>query len=147
MSLQAHWVIRVGGWFSFACTLVLGGVLFITFDSAPPFTPADGVTTISNQNGARVLVESRGFAGKDTSEMTIYRTFYHKSDAVHHVVAVEGGVVINQKADYVVLRSFVLPAHVTGSWCSTATIYWRPMLSLKQHSFALPDLCFEVPND
>jgi hypothetical protein len=147
MTIRAHWIIRLGGWFSFVCTMFLAVILYVTFDSGAPFAATDSVTTITRQNGANVLVESRGFAGTDTSEITIYRTFYQQGNPLNHVVAVEGGVVINQKAEYVVLRSFVLPTHVTGAWCSSATAYWRPMLSLKHHNQKLADLCFEVPHD
>lgn len=146
MSFPATVIIRIGGWLSFLCTLLLGGIVYVTVDSTPPFVTTDSVTTIARQNGANVLVESRGFTGTDAQEITIYRTFYHQGGAITHRVAVEGGVVINQKADYVVLRSFVLPTHIDGAWCSSAVAYWRPVFSLKQHSVKLQDLCFEVPN-
>lgn len=145
MSIRSGIIIRIGGWLSFICTLFLGGILYVTLDSAPPFTTTDSITTITKQNGANVLVESRGFTGTDAQELTIYRTFYHQGSAIQHSVAVEGGVVINQKGEYVVLRSFVLPPHISGAWCSSAEAYWRPALSLKHHSAKLPDLCFEVP--
>ena len=145
MSLRSSFIIRVGGWLSFMCTLFLGVILYVTFDSAPPFTTTDSITTVTRQDGANVLVESRGFVGTDTQELTIYRTFYHQSSAIQHSVAVEGGVVINQKGEYVVLRSFVLPPHISGAWCSSSEVYWRPTFSLKHHNAKLPDLCFEVP--
>lgn len=145
MSLRSSLIIRIGGWLSFVCTLFLGVILYVTVDSAPPFTPTDSITTVTRQDGANVLVESRGFLGSDDQELTIYRTFYHQSSATQHKVAVEGGVVINQKGEYVVLRSFVLPPHISGAWCSSAEVYWRPALSLKHHSAKLADLCFEVP--
>jgi hypothetical protein len=146
MSAKTEFIIRFWSLLSAACTLLFGVVLYITFDSTAPFKSTDSVTTITKQNGANVLVESRGFTGTDTQEITIYRTFYHQGGAITHRVAVEGGVVINQKTDYVVLRSFVLPTHIDGAWCSSAVAYWRPLFSLKQHSVKLQDLCFEVPN-
>ena len=146
MSARAHWLIRIGGWLSFACTLVLGVVLFITFDTSPPFSTSDSVTTVTKQQGANMLVESRGFVGEGTQELTIFRTLARQASA-DHVTALEGGVIINQAADYVVLRAIVLPPYITGAWCSKAVMYWRPFLSLKQHSVNLPDLCFEVPHD
>ena len=145
MSIRSGIIIRIGGWLSFVCTLFLGVILYITFDAAPPFKVTDSVITISNQRGANVLVESRGFEGADTQELTIYRTFYHQTSAVSHKVVVEGGVVMNQPKEYVVLRSFVIPEHINGAWCSSATAYWRPVLSLMQHSAKLQDMCFEVP--
>ena len=145
MTMRASILIRVGGWLSFVCTLLLGGIAYITLDSAPPFTSTDSMTTIARQQGSNVMVESRGFKGIDTQSLTVYRTFYHRGSAIEHRVATEGGVVINQQGDYVVLRSFVLPPHMAGAWCSSAVVYWRPALSLMQHSTQLPDLCFEVP--
>lgn len=145
MSLKTSIIIKLWAWFSFCCTLVFGGILYVTFDSTLPFTPTDSITTVAKRDGANVLVESRGFTGADTQELTIYRTFYHQGSAVQHMVATEGGVVINQKGEYVVLRSFVLPPHMNGAWCSSAEVYWRPTFSLKHHSAKLPDLCFEVP--
>jgi hypothetical protein len=145
MSLRSSIIIKLWGWLSFVCTLFLGGMFYVTFDSAPPFATTDSITTVTRQDGANVLVESRGFVGTDTQELTVYRTFYHQGSATQHKVAVEGGVVINQKGEYVVLRSFVLPPHISGAWCSSAEVYWRPALSLKHHSAKLTDLCFEVP--
>ena len=145
MSIQSAIIIKIGGWLSFIGTLFLGLILYFTFDATSPFTPTDGITTITQQNGANIMVESRGFTGKDTQELTIYRTFYHQGSAISQRVAIEGGTVINQNSDYVVLRSFVIPPHISGAWCSSAIVYWRPSLSLKQHSAKLQDLCFEVP--
>ena len=145
MSFQSSMIIRVGGWLSFICTLFLALIVYVTLDSEPPFKASDSITTITKQNGANVLVESRGFSGSDDQELTVYRTFYHQGSAVQHKVAIEGGVVINQKGEYVVLRSFVLPPHISGAWCSSAEVYWRPVLSLKHHSVKLQDMCFEVP--
>lgn len=146
MSFRSSIIIRIGGWLSFVCTLFLAGIVYVTLDSTTPFKATDSITTVTRQNGANVLVESRGFSGTDTQELTIYRTFYHQGSAIPHSVAVEGGVVINQKGEYVVLRSFVLPPHIGGAWCSSAEVYWRPTLSLKHHRTQLQDLCFEVPN-
>ena len=137
-------IIRVGGWFSFICTLFFGGIIYITFDAKSPFTTSDSVTMITQKDGNNLLVESRGFNGSDISELTIYRSLHRQANG-DHSVAIEGGVVVNQLGDYVVLRSSILPPHMTGAWCSKAIVYWRPMLSLKQHSAKLPDLCFEVP--
>ena len=145
MSFRSNLIIRIGGWLSFVCTLLLGGIVYITFDAEPPFTTSDSITTITRQDGANVLVESRGFVGTDTQEITIYRTFYHQGSAITHRVAIEGGAVMNQVGDFVVLRSLVIPPHINGAWCSSATAYWRPALSLMQHSAKLQDLCFEVP--
>jgi len=146
MSFRASVLIKIYGWLSFICTMFFGAIIYVTFDSTAPFSTTDSVTTIARQNGANVLVESRGFLGADTQEITIYRTFYNQGSAITHRVAIEGGMVINQIDDYVVLRSIVLPPHMTGAWCSSAMVYWRPMFSLKQHSTKLQDLCFEVPN-
>ena len=145
MSVPSAIIIKIGGWLSFVCTLFLGLILYFTFDATPPITATDGISTITHQNGANVMVESRGFVGRDTQELTIYRTFYHQGSAISQRVAIEGGTVINQNSDYVVLRSFVIPPHISGAWCSSAIVYWRPALSLKQHSAKLQDLCFEVP--
>lgn len=145
MSFRSSMIIRIGGWLSFVCTLFLAAIAYVTLNSAPPFKPTDSITTITKQNGANVLVESRGFSGNDTQELTIYRTFYHQGSAIQHKVAIEGGVVINQDGEYVVLRSFVLPPHISGAWCSSAEVYWRPTLALKHHSTKLQDMCFEVP--
>jgi hypothetical protein len=145
MSVRAGIIIRIGGWLSFMCTLFLGVIAYATFDTVPPFKTTDSIITVTRQNGANVMVESRGFAGSDTQELTVYRTFYHQGSAVSHKVAIEGGTVINQNTEYVVLRSFVIPPHISGAWCSSAIVYWRPALSLKQHSAKLQDICFEVP--
>jgi hypothetical protein len=146
MSTRAHWLIRFGGWLSFVCTLILGVIVYVTFDTLPPFATSDSVTTVTKQQGANMLVESRGFVGDGTQELTIFRTLSRQGSA-DHVTALEGGVIINQKDDYVVLRAITLPPYITGAWCSKAVVYWRPTLSLKHHSFTLPDLCFEVPHD
>ena len=145
MSFQSSVIIRIGGWLSFVCTLFLGVIAYATLDAVPPFKTTDSIITVTRQNGANVMVESRGFAGSDTQELTVYRTFYHQGSAVSHKVAIEGGTVINQNSDYVVLRSFVIPPHISGAWCSSAIVYWRPALSLKQHAAKLQDICFEVP--
>ncbi len=145
MSFRSSMIIRIGGWLSALCTVFLGAILYVTFAGAPPFKTTDSVATVSRQNGANVLVESRGFTGTDTQELTIYRTFYNQGGIVHRV-AIEGGVVINQDGDYVVLRSIVLPPHMVGAWCSSAVAYWRPTLALWHHSAKLQDLCFEVPS-
>jgi hypothetical protein len=145
MSIRSSIIIRIGGWLSFICTLFLGVIAYATFDTVPPFKTTDSIITVARQNGANVMVESRGFAGSDTQELTVYRTFYHQGSAISHRVAIEGGTVINQNAEYVVLRSFVIPPHISGAWCSSAIVYWRPALSLKQHSAKLQDICFEVP--
>lgn len=147
MTMRASMIIRIGGWLSFLCTMFLAAIVYVTIDSAPPFKPTDSITTITKQDGANVLVESRGFSGADTQELTIYRTFYHQGSAIQHKVAVEGGVVINQKGEYVVLRSFVLPPHISGAWCSSAEVYWRPALALMHHNIKLQDMCFEVPSN
>jgi len=146
MTIRAHWLIRIGGWFSFVCTMFLAVIVYITFVREVPIEATDSVTTITKQNGANVLTESRGFAGSDNIELTIYRTLYRQGD-LSHAIAIEGGVVVNQAEDYVVLRSIILPPHISGQWCSKAVVFWRPMLSLRQHSVDLPDLCFEVPHD
>ena len=146
MSTRAHWIIRIGGWISFICTMALAVVVYITLDSSPPFTTSDSVSSVTKQQGANMLVESRGFVGSDSQELTIFRTLARQINP-EHATALEGGVIINQADDFVVLRAIVLPPYITGAWCSKAVVYWRPMLSLKQHSLALPDLCFEVPND
>ena len=146
MSTRAHWLIRIGGWFSFITTMAFAVIMYITLDASPPFSTSDSVTTVTKQQGANMLVESRGFVGDDTQELTIFRTLARAASA-DHVTALEGGVIINQADDYVVLRAIVLPPYITGAWCSKAIVYWRPTLSLKQHSLSLPDLCFEVPHD
>ena len=146
MSTRAHWLIRIGGWFSFITTMAFAVIMYITLDASPPFSTSDSVTTVTKQQGANMLVESRGFVGSSTQELTIFRTL-SRQDSADHVTALEGGVIINQADDYVVLRAIVLPPYITGAWCSKAVAYWRPFLSLKQHSATLPDLCFEVPND
>ena len=144
MSVQAQMIIRIGGWLSFLCTLIFSGVVYITLHSPPPFKTADSVTAVTKQNGVNVLVESRGFAGENTQEFTVFRTL-HRQGSPDHAVAVEGGVVINQDDDFVVLRAIILPTYMTGAWCSKAVVYWRPTFSLVQHSANLPELCFEVP--
>jgi hypothetical protein len=146
MSLQAHWIIRLGGWFSFVCTLFLGVIVYITTTSSTPFTTSDSVTMVTKKDGNNILVESRGFVGTDISELTIYRTLHRQYNGGQSV-AVEGGVIVNQVGDYVVLRSIILPPHMTGAWCSNTVVYWRPALSLAKHSAKLPDLCFEVPEN
>jgi hypothetical protein len=146
MSNKAHWIIRIGGWFSFVCTMFLAVIVYITLVREVPIEATDSVTTITKQNGVNVLTESRGFVGSDNIELTIYRTLYRQGNQ-EHAVAIEGGVVINQTEDYVVLRSIILPPHISGQWCSKAVVFWRPMFSLRQHSTVLTDLCFEVPHD
>lgn len=139
-------IVKLGGWLSFICTLVLGVVIYFTFDTTAPFVTSDSVTRVSRSEGVNVLVESRGFVGDDETTFTIFRTLYSQGRE-EHMSAIEGGVVINQKADYVILRSIILPPYLTGAWCSRAVVYWRPALSLMQHSAKLPDLCFEVPKN
>jgi hypothetical protein len=145
MSIRAQMIIRIGGWLSFFCTMVLGLVMYITLDGSAPFKTTDSVTNVTKQNGVNVLVESRGFLGEDTQELVIFRTL-HRQGNVDHSVAVEGGSVVNQKDEFIVLRSIVLPTYLTGAWCSKAVVFWRPTLSLIQHKAALPELCFEVPD-
>ena len=144
MSTRTNLAIRVGGWLSFACTLLLGVIVYVTLTAEPPFTTSDSVTMVTKQEGVNVLVESRGFVGDGTTEISIYRALHRQYNGGQSV-AVEGGGVVNQVGDFVVLRSIVLPPHMTGAWCSSAVVYWRPTLSLAQHSAKLPELCFEVP--
>ena len=145
MSIRSSIIIRIGGWLSFLCTLVFGVVIYITIHSPPPFKTADSVTAVNKQNGVNVLVESRGFVGENTQEFTVFRSL-HRQGVAEHSVAIEGGVVVNQEDDFVVLRAIVLPNYMTGAWCSKAVVYWRPLFSLTAHSATLPELCFEIPN-
>ena len=101
MSFRASVLIKIYGWLSFICTMFFGAIIYVTFDSTAPFSTTDSVTTIARQNGANVLVESRGFLGADTQEITIYRTFYNQGSAITHRVAIEGGMVINQIDDFI----------------------------------------------
>ncbi len=144
--MSAKILVKLGGWLSFVCTLAFGVVIYFTFDSTAPFTTSDSVSRVARNEGANTLVESRGFVGDDTTTLTIFRTLYSQGRE-EHMSAIEGGVVINQKSEYVVLRSIILPPYLTGAWCSRAVVYWRPSLSLMQHSAQLPDLCFEVPKN
>lgn len=144
MTNKANLAIRIGGWLSFCCTLFLGVILYVTATASAPFSTSDSVTMVTRQEGTNVLVESRGFVGDGDTEMTIYRSLHRQYNGGHGV-SVEGGGVVNQVGEFVVLRSIILPPHMTGAWCSKAVVYWRPTLSLAQHSTQLPDLCFEVP--
>lgn len=139
-------LVRLGGWVSFVCTVLAGIVVFYTFDPRHPFTPSDSVTKVSRNEGVNVLTESRGFIGTDNDTLTIFRTLYSQGRE-EHMTAIEGGVIINQAEEYVIMRSIILPPYLTGAWCSRAVVYWRPALSLTQHSATLPDLCFEVPKN
>ncbi|CAB4130087.1 hypothetical protein UFOVP116_263 [uncultured Caudovirales phage] len=144
--MSSKLIVKLGGWISFVCTLALGVVIYFTFDTSAPFVASDSVTKVTRNEGVNVLVESRGFIGDDTNTLTIFRTMYSQGRE-EHMTSIEGGVIINQKSDYVILRSIILPPYLTGAWCSRAVVYWRPALSLVQHSATLPDLCFEVPKN
>ena len=138
-------ILTLVGWFAFVMTLFLGTIAFYTFDGSPPFEISDSVSSVTREeNGNYVLTESRGFVGQDNQVLTIFRTLYKKEDD-KHVNSIEGGSVMNQNDDYVVLRAIQIPPHLNGWWCSRAIVFWRPSLSLKQHSLNLPDLCFEIP--
>jgi hypothetical protein len=125
-------------------TFFIGVLLLYTFDSSKPYTPTDSVVNITRQDGTYILIESRGFEGNDRQVLTVFRSLY-KKETPEHITSVEGGAIINQRGEYVVLRTINLPPHLNGAWCSRAEVYWRPTMSLKQHSAQLPDLCFEVP--
>ena len=136
---------RAFGWFTFAVTLFLCVIAFYTLHTDPPFEATDSVANVTLQEGSFVLTESRGFVGKDQQILTVFRSLYRHGNEERMPTALEGGSIVNQRDDYVVLRSTVLPPHLNGAWCSRAVVYWRPTLSLAQHSTQLPDICFEVP--
>lgn len=138
-------LIRVLSWFTFVTTICLCVIGFYTFNTDPPFAPTDSVANVTRQEGAFILTESRGFVGEDQQTLTIFRTLYRHGNEERMPTALEGGAIVNQRDDYVVLRSIVLPPHLNGAWCSRAIVYWRPMLSLAHHKTQLPDICFEVP--
>ena len=144
--MKHEMIVKAVGWITFFVTLFICVLLFYTFDTEKPYESTDSVTNVSKQNGAYVLIESRGFIGNDKQVLTIYRTLYKKENQ-EQITSIEGGSVINQKNDYVILRTIILPPHLNGAWCSRAEVFWRPTLSLKQHSSSLPDLCFEVPKN
>ncbi len=144
--MKDRYIIKLAGWLSFFITIFFGVILYQTFKTEPPYEVSDSVTNITKQDGVYILTESRGFVGKDKQSLTIFRSLFRKEND-QHLTSVEGGVVINQQDDYVILRSTILPPHLNGAWCSRAEIYWRPILSLKLHSAMLPDLCFEVPKN
>ena len=131
---------------AFVSMLFVCLVALHTLDSTAPFEVSDSVSNVTRQDGAFVLIESRGFVGDDTQVVTIFRTIYKKDKTEDtQETAIEGGAILNQRGEYVVLRTVVLPHHLNGAWCSRAVVYWRPLLSLAQHSVKLPDMCFEVP--
>ena len=146
IKMKNELIIKIVGWATFIVTLFICVLLFYTFDTDKPYESTDSVTNVTKQDGAYVLIESRGFIGNDKQVLTIFRTLY-KKDNPEHVTSVEGGSIINQKNEYVILRTIILPPHLNGAWCSRAEVYWRPALSLKQHFASLPDLCFEVPKN
>jgi hypothetical protein len=144
--MKNEMISRIVGWSTFFLTLFVCILVMYTFDSEKPYESTDSVTNVTKQDGAYVLIESRGFAGTDKQVLTIFRSLY-KKDSPDHITSVEGGAIINQTSEYVILRTIILPPHLNGAWCSKAEVYWRPSLSLKQHSASLPDLCFEVPKN
>lgn len=138
-------ILKLVGWLAFVFTLFIGIIGYFTFDTEPPFETSDSVSNVTRlENGGFVLTESRGFVGSDAQVLTLFRTLYKKGEE-KHINSIEGGSVINQSSDYVIIRAINLPPHLNGWWCSRVVVYWRPMLSLKQHNSALPDLCFEIP--
>ena len=143
--MNLNFLFRILGWFTFTTTIILCVIGFYTFYTVPPFATSDSVANITRQEGAFILTESRGFVGEDRQTLTIFRTLYRHGNEEHMPTALEGGAIVNQRDDYVVLRSTVLPPHLNGAWCSRAVVYWRPTLSLAQHTAQLPDICFEVP--
>jgi hypothetical protein len=139
-------IITLAGWLSFFITLFFGVTLYQTFNTKLPYEVSDSVTNITRQDGVFILTESRGFVGEDNQPFTVFRTIFRKDNA-QHLTSIEGGVVINQIGNYVILRSTILPPHLNGAWCSRAEVYWKPLLSLRMHSATLPDLCFEIPKN
>jgi hypothetical protein len=144
--MKDQYIIKLAGWLSFIITIFFSILLWQTFYKDVPYEISDSVTNVTKQDGGYILTESRGFVGKDRQQLTIFRTLYRK-DNDQHMTSIEGGVVINQREDYVILRAIILPPHLNGAWCSRAEVYWRPILSLRLHSAVLPDLCFEVPKN
>lgn len=144
--MKDKYIIKLAGWLSFFTTIFFGIMLYQTFKTEPPYKMSDSVTNVTTHDGVYLLTESRGFSGNDTQHLTIFRSLFRK-DNDQHLTTIEGGLIINQKDDYVILRSITLPPHIKGAWCSRAIVYWRPILSLKLHSEVLPDLCFEVPRN
>lgn len=140
-------IAKLFGIATFVITFLACIVAFFTYHSEPPFEVTDAVAAITKQEGVYVLTESRGFVGEDHQTLTIFRTLYRHGNDERMATALEGGAIVNQRDDYVLLRAIVLPPHLNGAWCSRAVVYWRPMLSLVQHSTTLPDICFEVPKN
>lgn len=140
-------IAKLFGIATFIITFLACVVGFYTYTSSPPFEVTDSVAAITKQEGVYVLTESRGFIGEDRQILTVFRTLYRQGNDERMATALEGGAIVNQLDDYVLLRAIVLPPHLNGAWCSRAVVYWRPMLSLVQHSTTLPDICFEVPKN
>jgi len=145
--MNAKLILKFFGIVTFCLTFFTCIIAFFTVRNDPPFEVSDAVANVTKQEGVYILTESRGIIGKDRQVLTVFRSLYkQESEELSHIV-IEGGAVVNQRDDYVLSRAIVLPPHLNGAWCSRAIIYWRPALSLIQHSKTLPDICFEVPKN
>lgn len=137
-------LLRLSNIGSLLFTLLLSINLLSTFVSIAPIEDISGTAIVHIDASEKILMESRSVTGLDSSILTITRELYSKTDE-SRIFIIEGGITMNKQADYVLMKSVILPVDFHGEWCSRLVVYWHPLFSWKDHFLRFNDICFEVP--
>lgn len=141
-----HWdamSIRLGGAVAFIVSVCICWSMFETFNVSPPLVQVgEAQAVVSVNGGIRTYEETRTFDGRYPIEVISTRVLVSKETGSR--IPLETGSLQVKKGSMPILRSFILPGSIRGTWCSNVTIHWKTTFSLRTHSENLPEVCFGV---
>lgn len=118
------------------------------FEVDPPITlnaPDKIIAThVDIENDIHQLILTRNihvvypYKAKIQTELTLQGTDLH-------VQLQEVTIEVKKVEDFKIRRIYFIDHIPQGNWCMTSTLFWKPSLSVLDHSFQLPTTCFDIP--
>lgn len=118
-------------------------LLWRTFFTPPPASPADVVIFVNKTPSGSYLTEVRKYVGINTDLFGVTRTIFQESNPDNYFVT-GGGMFRSMVGEFPVLDSYRLPEWVSGRWCSKIVLAYWPSYSLREHLVDLNIVCFET---
>lgn len=130
---------------AFLFMLLLGIVLIRSFvPQKPPIKPNTGEYSVAKGDDAFVVYYKCNSEVSEEFEAHVHRMITHQETG--ESLSLPTTEVKFDKGTQNVTRLFYVPKVVKpGKWCASATMEWRPFLSLVDHKSVGQAKCFEVP--
>lgn len=116
----------------------------LSWISQDPVKSADTVVFVHHdETGVGIVTEVRKYVGYRVEQVFTSSYMYEEANRANFFV-IEGGSLTSFEGEFSVMRIVVVPSWVTGRWCTSTKVSWRPQWSQRMFSMDTKDVCFET---